>query len=285
MSLLVFGQTGQIALALQRQAPHATALGREAADLFDPAACVAAIAAHRPTAVINAAAYTAVDRAETEEALATVINGAAPAAMAKACAELDIPFVHISTDYVFAGRGDAPFAPGDPVAPLGAYGRSKLVGEQGVQAAGGVYGILRTSWVFSADGANFVKTMLRLAETRDHLTVVGDQVGGPTPADAIAAACLAMVDTLGTDPSRSGIYHFAGTPDTSWSEFARAIFEIAGKAVHVEDVTTEAYGAPAPRPRNSRLDCTATQAAFGIERPDWRHAVAAIVAQNTAQTA
>ena len=192
MKLLVFGQTGQVARELARAAPEALFLGRDQADLSDPAACAAAIRAHRPDAVINAAAWTAVDRAETEEAAATVVNGHAPGAMAQACADLGAPLVHISTDYVFDGAGSLPFRPGDPTAPLGAYGRSKLAGEAAVRAAGGAHVILRTSWVFSAHGANFVKTMLRLGADRPALRVVADQIGGPTPADAIAAACLSL---------------------------------------------------------------------------------------------
>ena len=181
MAILVFGTSGQVATELRGLAP-VTALSRAQADLTYPAACAAAIHAHRPRAVINAAAYTAVDRAESEEALATIINADAPAAMARACSDLGIPFVHISTDYVFAGVGDRPLHPDAPTAPLGAYGRSKCLGEEGVRAAGGVHTILRTSWVVSAYGQNFVKTMLRLGAARDHLTVVADQIGGPTPA-------------------------------------------------------------------------------------------------------
>ena len=183
--ILVFGSTGQVATELRRLAPEATFLGRDKADLTDPEACAAAIRAHDPSAVINAAAWTAVDKAEEEEATATVVNGTAPGAMARVCADLGIPFVHISTDYVFEGGGTAAWAPTDPTGPLGAYGRSKLAGEQALQAAGGTWAILRTSWVFSAHGNNFVKTMLRLSETRDALNVVGDQIGGPTPAGDI----------------------------------------------------------------------------------------------------
>jgi len=219
--------------------------------------------------VINAAAYTAVDRAETEEALAQTVNGAAPAAMAKAAARRGLPFLQISTDYVFDGAGTAPRKPGDPVAPLGAYGRSKLAGEAGVREAGGTHVILRTSWVFSAHGTNFVKTMLRLAESRDKLTVVADQVGGPTPAAAIADALFAMAKGLAVDPGLSGTYHFSGAPDVSWADFAREIFRQSGRATLVEDIPSAAYPTPARRPANSRLDC-ASLAAFGLARPDWR---------------
>ena len=267
--VLVFGHSGQVATELRAMAP-VTALGRDAADLSDPAACAAAIRAHRPAAVINAAAYTAVDKAETEEDVARVINGNSPAAMADACAALGIPFVHISTDYVFDGSGTAPFTPNDPTAPLGAYGRTKLQGEDGVRAAGGAHAILRTSWVFSAHGTNFVKTMLRLGRARDTLSVVADQVGGPTPARAIAAACLSIVGQLAADPGKSGTYHFAGTPYVSWAGFARAIMAAARLDCTVEDIPTSAYPTPAQRPLNSRMDCTATEAVFGIARPDWQ---------------
>lgn len=272
MTLLVFGSTGQLALALRRLAPDALYLGRDQADLSDPAACATAIHAHAPTAVINAAAWTAVDKAEAEEAAATVVNGAAPTAMAQACAARDIPFVHVSTDYVFDGAGDAPFTPDHPTAPLGAYGRSKLVGEQGVRAAGGPHVILRTSWVFSADGSNFLNTMLRLGASRDTLTVVADQIGGPTPAMALAQACLVIATHLTADPAKTGTYHFAGAPDVSWASFAREIMAQAGLSCTITDIPTSAYPTPAHRPANSRLDC-ATLSIFGLARPDWRAGV------------
>lgn len=269
MSTLVFGKTGQVAHELQRILPDATYLGRDAADLSDPDACAAAIAAHAPRAVINAAAYTAVDRAEEEEALATTINGDAPAAMARACAALGIPLVHISTDYVFDGQGTAAWQPDDAVNPINAYGRSKQAGERGVVAAGGAHAILRTSWVFSAHGNNFVKTMLRLAQSRDALTVVGDQIGGPTSAAAIAQACMALVDKL-TTGAPSGIHHFAGTPPVSWADFARAIFQMSGDAVTVTDIPTSDYPTPAARPANSRMNGDSLMRDFGIAQPDWR---------------
>lgn len=277
MSLLVFGKTGQVARELQRRAPGAIFLGRDEADLSDPAACAAAIDKIRPTAVINAAAYTAVDAAESEEPLATRINGDAPGAMARACARLGCPFVHISTDYVFDGYGTTPWPADAPTGPLGAYGRSKLSGEQAVRAAGGVHAILRTSWVVSAHGRNFVKTMLRLGAEREKLTIVADQVGGPTPAGDIAEACLVMAGQLVKDPSKSGTYHFSGAPDVSWADFARAIFARAGLACEVEDIPTSAYPTPAARPANSRLDCSATLSAFGIARPDWRNGLSTII--------
>ncbi len=278
MKVLVFGKTGQVATELGMLG-GVTCLGRDRADLADPAACAAAIRAARPAAVINAAAYTAVDRAENEEDLATTINGAAPGAMAAACAALGIPFVTLSTDYVFDGSGDAPWKPGDPVAPLNAYGRSKLKGEEGVRAAGGAYAVLRTSWVVSCHGNNFVKTMLRLGADRDRLTIVADQVGGPTCAADIARACLEIARQLAADPAKSGIYHFSGGPDVSWADFAREIFAQAGLAPEVVDIPGSDYPTPAQRPGNSRMDNSATEAAFGIARPDWRQGLRDILAE------
>ncbi|AJE45429.1 dTDP-4-dehydrorhamnose reductase [Celeribacter indicus] len=268
--ILVFGRTGQVARELRARLPEARFLGRDEADLADPAGCAARIAELAPEAVINAAAYTAVDRAESEEDLARLVNGAAPAAMARACAARGIPLVHLSTDYVFDGAGETPFAPDHPTAPLGAYGRTKLAGEEGVRAANGPHAILRTSWVFSAHGGNFVKTMLRLGAGRERLTVVADQVGGPTSAAAIAEACIAILRAVQDTPARSGTYHLSGAPDVSWAEFAREIFARSGLPCAVEDIPASAYPTPARRPANSRLDCAATTAAFGLSRPDWR---------------
>lgn len=276
MKLLVFGKTGQVARELQRIAPYATYLGREEADLLNPAACAAAIAAHDADAVINAAAWTAVDKAETEEAAATVVNGDAPTAMAQAAAAKGIPFLHISTDYVFDGTGDLPFTPDHPTGPLGAYGRSKLAGEEGVRAAGGNHLILRTSWVVSAHGANFIKTMLRLGRERESLNVVADQIGGPTPASAIAQALLTAARAM-SDGGSGGTHHFSGAPDTSWAGFARAIMGEAGLPCRINDIPTSEYPTPAKRPLNSRLDCSAFTKAFGVTRPDWREGLKAIV--------
>ena len=278
--ILVFGKTGQVATELGLL-DGTVCVGRDVADLSDPAACAALIAEHKPKAVINAAAYTAVDRAEEEEALATTVNGEAPAAMAQACAALDIPFVHISTDYVLDGLGALPHEPDATPAPLNAYGRSKLVGETAIKQAGGRYCVLRTSWVFSAHRANFLKTMLRLAESRDALTVVGDQIGGPTSAREIALACIAAASGLGGSDGRekSGIYHFSGAPDVSWADFAREIFSQAGLAVVVTDIPTADYPTPAARPLNSRMNCASLEQAFGVGRPDWRQDVAEILEQ------
>lgn len=286
--ILVFGQTGQVARELARLAPDAEFAGRDQFDLSQPGRDGAIlhdwIMARAPNAVINAAAYTAVDRAEEEEDLATTVNGTAPGAMAQACTALGIPFVHISTDYVFAGDGDTPWKPGDPVAPPNAYGRSKLVGEDAVRAAGGTHAILRTSWVVSAHGKNFVKTMLRLGAERDRLTIVADQVGGPTAAGDIAEACLAIVAQLAADSSRSGTYHFSGRPDVSWADFAREIFQQSSLSCKVKDIPTSDFPTPAKRPANSRLDCSATKATFGIARPDWRDSLSHILKEIETQT-
>lgn len=270
MKILVFGKTGQVAreLILQGSAHEITALGRDQADLTDPEACAAIIAQSDADAVINAAAYTAVDKAEEEEDLATMINGDTPGAMARACATKGVPFLHVSTDYVFDGTGETPWSPSDPVAPKNAYGRSKLAGEEAVRAAGGPHLILRTSWVFSAHGANFVKTMLRLSETRDHLTVVADQIGGPTAARDIAKTLLAIAPQLST--RKGGTYHFAGLPSVSWADFAREIFAKSGRETLVADIPTSDYPTPAKRPLNSRMDCADLTTDFGVAIPDWR---------------
>ncbi|GGX70270.1 NAD(P)-dependent oxidoreductase [Tateyamaria omphalii] len=268
LKILVFGQSGQVATELAAL-PDTLCLGRAEADLGDPQACADAIRKHAPTAVINAAAYTAVDKAEEEEVLATTINGHAPGAMAQACAALSVPLVHISTDYVFDGSGTAPWPTEAPTGPLGAYGRSKLVGEEAVRSSGATHAILRTSWVVSAHGNNFVKTMLRLGKERDALTIVADQIGGPTPARAIAAACHAMALQLIKDPDKSGTYHFSGAPDCSWADFARGIFDAAGISCAVTDIPSSDYPTPAARPANSRLDCSTLTDTFGIARPDW----------------
>lgn len=281
MKVLVFGKTGQVARALIAAGPETgtgiIAIGRDVCDLSDPAACAALIAGTDADAVINAAAWTGVDAAETQEAEAKVVNADAPAAMAQACAAKGVPLVHISTDYVFDGAGERPWRPDDPTGPLGAYGRTKLAGEKGVIAAGGVYAILRTAWVFDGEGQNFVTTMLRLSETRDALSIVGDQVGGPTPACAIADACLIVARALADKSATSGIYHYSGTPDISWAGFARVIFDMAGRDVTVTDIPSADYPAPAKRPANSRLDCGTTETIFGLKRPDWHSSLEKIL--------
>ena len=275
--ILIFGRTGQVGQALFERAHDARFVERGEAGLTSPGTCAEVIRASEPEAVINAAAYTAVDAAEDDEETARLVNAEAPGAMAEEAARQGIPFVHISTDYVFPGTGQTPRAPGDPTGPLGAYGRTKLAGEEAVRAAGGIHAILRTSWVFSAYGGNFVRAMLRLSRKRDVLDIVDDQVGGPTPAGAIAAACLTIAERLKSAPDLSGTYHFAGAPDVSWKGFAEAIFESAGRDVTVRGIPTSAYPTPTARPLNSRLDCSATEATFGIVRPDWREALDEVI--------
>jgi dTDP-4-dehydrorhamnose reductase len=277
----VFGRTGQVATELQRLAGDAvavTALGREMADLADPGACAAAVSQSEVDAVINAAAYTAVDKAESEEALARRINAKAPGAMAAACAARDIPFVHLSTDYVFAGTPGRPWREDDPTGPLGAYGRTKLAGEQAVAAAGGRHAILRTAWVFAAHGQNFVRTMLRVGATRDRLTVVNDQIGGPTPADTIAEAALGVARNLAAGRGETGLFHFTGQPAISWHGFAQTIFEraaaqgwspFAQRLPEVAGIPSEDWPTPAPRPRNSVLDCCRLAQTHEIVQPAW----------------
>lgn len=282
MKILVFGQSGQVATelrALDSDDVQITALARSDADLTDPTACATAINARAPDAVINAAAYTAVDKAESDEKTAQIINADAPATMAQACAARDIPFVSISTDYVFSGAGNTPWAPDAPTDPQSVYGRTKRDGEAAIVKTGGRYAVLRTSWVVSAHGNNFVKTMLRLGAERESLTIVADQIGGPTGAAEIARACVTIARTLALEPEKSGVYHFSGASDTSWADFARVIFDAAKIPCAVTDIPSADYPTPAKRPLNSQLDCTTTQAAFGIPRPDWRESLTHILTQ------
>jgi dTDP-4-dehydrorhamnose reductase len=271
--MLVFGRSGQVARELARTAPPSTevlCLGRDVADLATPGAGAAAVVAHAPDVVVNAAAWTAVDAAESMEAAAQRVNGRAPAELAAACAEVGVPFLHLSTDYVFDGSGEAGRTPEDPTGPVSAYGRSKLAGELGVLAAAPEAVVLRTAWVFSAHGANFVKTMVRLGDEHEVLSVVDDQIGGPTPAAAIAHALHRIAALRLAGEGAGGIHHFAGLPEVSWAEFAEAIFARTGQAVRVERIPTSAWPTPAARPANSRLDCSSTEAAFAVTRPDWR---------------
>lgn len=269
--LLVFGATGQVARALAPLAPGARFLARGDADLMDPGACGGAILAERPHAVLNLAAWTAVDRAESQPGPARIVNADAPAAMAEAAARLGIPFLHVSTDYVFDGSGDHARPEDAPTAPLGVYGATKLAGEAAIARAGGHWAVMRTSWVFSGHGANFMRSMLRLGAERSRIAVVADQIGGPTPADDIAAALLRMARIMRDRPdSTGGLYHYAGAPNTSWAGFARAIMERARLDCRVTDIPTADYPTPARRPLNSRLDCGRIARDFGIGRPDWR---------------
>lgn len=280
MKVLVFGRSGQVARELQRQCPEGVQLNmldREQADLTDPQACARHIRETNADVVINAAAFTAVDDAETQPDRAAQINGETPGVMARAAAARGLPFLHLSTDYVFDGSGTSPWSPDAVCAPLGVYGRTKLEGERKVAAAGGTWLVLRTSWVFSAHGSNFVKTMLRLGQTRDRLHVVTDQIGGPTPAADIAKALFRAGEQLRQRPAASGVRHFSGEPDISWAGFARTIFAMAGLQVAVEDIPSSEYPTPARRPLNSRLDCAQTAREFGIDRPDWRSGLAEVL--------
>ena len=274
--ILVFGKTGQVATELQSY-KDVIAIGRDQADLSVPTTCTEAIQRYKPRAVINAAAYTAVDKAESEEHLATMINGEAPGVMASACADLDIPLVHISTDYVFDGTGTTPWSVTDTPNPQNAYGRSKFKGEQAISTSGCVHAILRTSWVVSAHGNNFVKTMRRLSQTRDRITVVDDQIGGPTCARDIAQTCISIAEQLIQDPNKSGIYHYSGQPNVSWCQFASMIFEQMDCNTIASPIPTTEYPTPALRPLNSRLDCGATQDTFGIARPFCRNGLEEIL--------
>ncbi len=279
MKALVFGHSGQVATELRRRAPThnitVEALARSQADLSDPDSCADAIRQTDAVVIINAAAYTAVDKAEEEQELAQRVNGDAPGVMARAAAARGLPFLHISTDYVFDGSGDAPRATQDPTGPLGIYGQTKLEGERQIAQAGGWYAILRTSWVFSAHGHNFVKTILRLAKTRDRLTIVADQFGGPTPAADIADTLLIMAKT--GQQAIGGLFHYSGAPDVSWAGFAREIVSQAGLTTQIEDIPTTDYPTPAPRPLNSRLDCSPLETVFSIPRPDWRQGLTDIL--------
>ena len=284
MRILSFGTTGQLARELTRRAPEGvrlTQLGRDSADLADPAACAAAIRQTDADLVLNAAAYTAVDQAETEHALADRINGDAPGAMARAAAERGLPFLHVSTDYVFDGSGTRPWREEDAVAPLGAYGASKLRGERLVTAAGGAAVILRTAWVFSAHGRNFVKTMLRLGAERDALSVVDDQRGGPTAAADIADALFTIARAFAEGQGVPGIFHFAGAPTVSWADFAEAIFAASTlpRRPVVNRIPTSAYPTPAKRPANSALDCSRILAIYGIRQPDWRVSLSDVIGE------
>ncbi|SMP05452.1 dTDP-4-dehydrorhamnose reductase [Shimia sagamensis] len=281
MKVLVFGKTGQVAQELQALAGpdvQIEALSRSEADLQNPSECAERILATDADVVINAAAYTAVDQAETEPDIAEIINATAPGAMAKAAAVRNLPFLHISTDYVFAGAGDTPHEASDPTDPINVYGRSKLAGEEAVRVAGGKYVILRTSWVFSAHGTNFVKSMLRLSESRDALSIVADQHGGPTPAGDIAATLLTMALGL-LEGKPSGTYHYAGTPTTTWADFARAIFQSSNRSVMVTNIPSSGFPTPAKRPLNSRLDCATLLSDFGVTPPDWQAGLTRVITQ------
>ena len=283
--ILVFGRNGQVARELAGLGAGGRAMvfaGRETLDLADPKAIKGAIdgliAKVGPSAVINAAAYTAVDQAEGEPDAAYALNRDAPAAMAAVCAARGLPFVHFSTDYVFDGTLDRPYVETDPTGPTGVYGASKLAGEQAVAAAGGAAITLRTSWVYGVHGSNFVKTMLRLARDRDEIGVVADQIGRPTWARDCAQVALLAVDALARDPGLAGLYHLSGAGDASWADLAAATFADSarrgGPTATVRPIATADYPTPAKRPANSRLDCGKIEAALPWRRRPWRESLA-----------
>jgi dTDP-4-dehydrorhamnose reductase len=279
MRIVVTGTSGQVATSLgglhEPGRIEIVRIGRPELDLENPATIASAIAAARPDLVVSAGAYTQVDKAESEPDRAFRVNAEGAGAVAKAANTLGVPVVHLSTDYVFDGTKAGPYTEDDPVAPLGVYGASKLAGEQAVAAANPRHVILRTAWVYSPYGVNFVKTMLRLAGDRDELKVVADQLGCPTSALDIADAIVAIAGTLKSPQAgKFGLFNLCGSGETSWAGFAEEIFRQSarrgGPSARVHPITTAEYPTPARRPANSRLDCSRLERVYGIRLPDWR---------------
>lgn len=292
--ILVAGKTGQLArslldLAAEREVPL-TAVGRPELDLEQPANIERVLGATKPSAIINAAAYTAVDQAEFEPERVLTINSEGPARLAATAARLRIPFIHISTDYVFDGRKASPYREHDAPSPLNAYGRSKLEGERAVCNAYPVALVLRTSWTYGAHGHNFVRTMLRLAETREVVRVVDDQHGAPTATSDLARAILDILAQFdrGGPAARAGIYHLAAMGETSWHGFAAAIFagwaRRGGRVPILERICTADYPTPARRPANCRLDCTKIERVFGVRLPMWQLSLESCLDRLAAET-
>ena len=295
MRIVVTGGPGQLVLSLAERGPLAghevIAVGPPELDLSAPdddaihAALAAAFDGFGPDAIVNAAAHTAVDKAESERDLAFAINAAGAGAVARAAARLDVPLVHVSTDYVFSGDKAQPYVEGDSTGPTGVYGASKLAGEDAVRTSGADFAILRTAWVYSPFGANFVKTMLRLAETRDEVGVVDDQRGCPTSALDLADAAIAVLANLksGADPALRGLFHASGSGEGSWADLATAVFDVSaangGPSARVNRIATADYPMPAKRPANSRLDCSKLAAAHGVRLPPWRQSVEQVTAR------
>ncbi|KQN22928.1 NAD(P)-dependent oxidoreductase [Sphingomonas sp. Leaf33] len=284
--ILVTGANGQLGRALAAhdwpKGWQVEAVGRDRLDLTDPAAIAKLVAAEPWRAVINAAAYTAVDKAESDVVTAWAVNALAPAAFAAACAAADIPLVQVSTDYVFPGDRDGAWEVDDAVAPLGVYGASKLGGELAVRTSGARHAIVRTAWVVSPQGQNFVKTMLRVAADRDTLRVVDDQVGSPTAATDLADACARIAVRLAEDASApTGTYHFSNSGAVSWAGFASEIFRQSalrgGPTASVEPIATADYPTPARRPANSLLSHRAIGDAYGIVPRPWQAALSDIL--------
>ena len=284
MKLLVTGHRGQVARALAGLArPDVTivALGRPDIDIRDRDSLDRAVAAHRPDLVVNAAAYTAVDKAEAEGTLAFAVNAEGAGHVAAAASAAGLPVLHLSTDYVFAGDKDGAYRETDPVAPLNVYGRSKHAGELAVASANPAHAILRTAWVYGAHGTNFLTTMLRLAGERDALRVVADQQGTPTQAGDLAEAIVVAAHAMTMAPEAGhwrGLFHVAGAGETSWAGFATEIFRQSaargGPSAHVEPIATSDYPTPARRPANSRLDAGRFHTTFGHALPHWTSGVA-----------
>jgi dTDP-4-dehydrorhamnose reductase len=278
-TILVLGRTGQVARELDKLGPPPGCAfafaGRAEFDQLVRDDAEALIDLHRPAVVINASAYTAVDKAESEPEAAYRLNRDMPGRFARACTDRDTPFLHFSTDYVFDGTKPVPYVETDPRNPQSVYGSSKAEGETEVEGAGGRAVILRTSWVYSAFGANFIKTMLRLGQSRPELGVVADQLGRPTWAEDCAAGALhvarAMIDG---DPRALGVFHLSGAGDASWADFAEAIFDESarrgGPRPKVNRITTADYPTPAKRPANSRLDTMKLERALGWKARPWR---------------
>lgn len=273
MKILLFGNNGMVGRAVKQlanqQGLSIESYNRQQADFTNPQQCTDIVMTCDSDVIINAAAYTAVDKAETEPELAYAINCNTPGAIAIAANHRSIPLVHISTDYIFSSNDETPMKPDHPTGPVNIYGASKLAGEKAIVQSGCKHTILRTSWVFSDQGNNFVKTMLRLSEEKEALSIVSDQVGGPTCAYAIADACIKIAKAMHMG-SEGGMYHFSGTPNVSWSDFARCIFERAKRQVQITDITTSEYKTPAARPLNSRLNCDSLLTDFKIKQPNWK---------------
>lgn len=278
---LIFGAGGQVGSALKNiLGDRAIALTREEADFTKPELLEALISTINPLAIINASAYTQVDKAEEEETIAYAVNATAPEVLARISAKAGIPFVHYSTDYVFSGDKEGTWTEEDPTTPLNAYGRTKLAGEEKISACGGKWLIFRTSWVYDASGRNFLNTMLRLGAEREALKVVGDQHGAPTYAPALAKATIdALKHASALADFPSGIYHLGGSGTTTWHGFAEAIFAAARKKgaalkIHTVDaIPGSAYPTPATRPANSQLNCNKAKRLLNVSLPDWQESL------------
>ncbi|MGD0864582.1 MAG: dTDP-4-dehydrorhamnose reductase [Rhizomicrobium sp.] len=285
LRVLIFGKSGQVSRELSRLAwpeqMEVVQLGRDACDFCDPTTVASAVERLAPDVVINAAAYTAVDRAESEPELAMTVNGDAPREMARVCDRVGAALVHISTDYVFDGSKPGAYVEGDETHPASIYGRTKEAGEAGIRAVLARHVIVRTSWVFAGHGANFVKTMLRLGAERPELRVVADQHGAPTSARDIALALRDIVVARSEGRGAWGTFHFTSAEPTTWYGFARAILDGAGfvPVPKLSPITTAEYPTPAVRPANSVLDCTRIHREFGIPQPSWRVALSEVLAE------